>query len=65
MTGLEQIQVRLSKPDKNATKCIKCKRTIHHGDLTNCGEMCDDCYFEEWGEEIEKHPISSPLNKFG
>ena len=23
-------------------------------------EVCDDCYYGEWGEELEKHPIITP-----
>jgi len=22
--------------------------------------LCSDCYFEEWGAEIDKHPIITP-----
>lgn len=50
--------------DKFGTRCIKCDQPISD-ETTGIqkvakGFMCDDCYFEMLGEEIEKHPIGSP-----
>jgi hypothetical protein len=27
--------------------------------------VCSDCYFEKWGDEIEKHPIAMPRRRRG
>lgn len=63
-TGFKQTQDVLKKIRNNGTKCIKCKKpissTVTGIQKVRDGYMCDDCYFDALGEEIEKHPIVSP-----
>jgi hypothetical protein len=47
--------------DRFGTCCIKCKDPvdidINGMQKVKDGYMCDDCYFEELSNEVEKHPI--------
>lgn len=62
-TGLEQIKKILKKLDRAFPICIECKKNVGFHQVKD-GYMCDDCYYDALGEEIEKHPIASP-RKFG
>lgn len=46
----------ISKMDK----CAKCKNIIDETHYINKKPVCSDCYFDAFGEEIEKHPICMP-----
>lgn len=53
--------------DDKSTKCITCKAVLNP-DITGMhkikdGYECDDCYYDHFGEEIDKHPIHNPLHK--
>ena len=58
----------LEKLKQGGTHCAnpKCKKNLeeenHPDDFRKDkrGFVCDDCYFEDFGEEIEKHPIFTP-----
>jgi hypothetical protein len=55
---------------KNPELCPKCKRPldameIQEAEIRNTMGWCDDCYYGELGEEIEKHPICSPRVRRG
>jgi len=48
----------------NPNKCYKCKTPLH-AQTTGCrdtkkGLMCDDCYFKEMSDYIDKNPINTP-----
>lgn len=57
-------KLRESLPE--GTKCSKCGKEIktespdEYPKTINNKPLCDDCWFKEVGEEIEKHPIMSP-----
>ena len=64
----EEFREYMKIPDKEEfkgmTKCKICE-VILDFEITGLqqiteGYLCDDCYFESMGEEIEKHPIISP-----
>jgi hypothetical protein len=47
------------------TKCAKCGNPLCGETETIDGKpVCDDCYFEEFGEELDKNPIGMPRLKF-
>lgn len=50
--------------DRFTTKCTACKTSLDFETTgmqkVSGGYMCDDCYFDALGEEIEKHPIGIP-----
>ena len=45
-------------------RCISCGVVIQTNitgiNKSPKGMVCDDCYYQEWGEEIEKHPVGHP-----
>lgn len=47
--------------DRFGTLCTACKKPLEFETTgmqkTSEGYMCDDCYFERLGEEVEKHPL--------
>ena len=57
------------KLDEQGTPCSKCGKKINYSTgqerLGSGNLVCSDCYFEMWGDEIEKHPIISPGIKRG
>ena len=65
-TGLEQVEkiIETMRKSGSGTCCVKCKEPvdidINGMQKVSNGFMCDDCYFEELGDEVEKHPICSP-----
>lgn len=51
-------------------RCVICQQPITgiHPDevrMVRDGPVHDDCYFEEMGNEVEKHPIRSPRVRRG
>ena len=56
---------RLLAAAQCSATCSKCKQPLDATELQErrpCGR-CDACYYEELGEEIEKHPICNPARK--
>jgi len=54
----------LEKINRPANNCCVCGNPIPVGEGANSiggKPACDDCYFGEFGEEIEKHPIVNPI----
>jgi hypothetical protein len=54
-------QIRNLSP---GTKCVACgcriQRTITGEQQTSDGPVCDDCYYKQLGEVIDKHPLGLP-----
>jgi hypothetical protein len=51
--------------NKFETICVSCRKPILDANKSQevaKGFMCDNCYFEEWGNLVEQHPIVSPRN---
>ena len=45
---------------EHCSKCgVELQETLTGKRSTPCGVACSDCYFDELGAEIEKHPIGS------
>jgi len=56
----DEDMVNLFKP----TKCMTCGVTLHES-TTGCrlvegGCQCSDCYFKDFSEELDHHPIGIP-----
>ena len=49
---------------KTVKKCASCGRvlqeTVTGNRPTDQGAMCSDCYYNDLGEAIERHPLVSP-----
>lgn len=60
---------RLTELELGALKCVYCKtvlqETITGKRKTPKGCACSDCYYEQLGRGIEKHPIASPRLRRG
>ena len=47
-------------------RCAECKQPLssgavdENGHSTSHGWLCDDCFYDRLGEEIENHPIGTP-----
>jgi len=49
--------------------CSRCNQPLQKT-VTGCrktgkGYVCSDCYFEEFGNELEKHPLFVPRKRMG
>ncbi|OGP66848.1 MAG: hypothetical protein A2031_06905 [Deltaproteobacteria bacterium RBG_19FT_COMBO_43_11] len=65
---LEQFLIELpSRREKllNVQRCAKCdtplQEAITGNRSTDKGHVCSDCYFADWSEELDKHPITKPI----
>ena len=61
---LEELRVTIDQRRsavENLQKCAIChtplQETITGNRLTDKGHVCSDCYFDLFGEELDKHPI--------
>lgn len=74
MTGLQQVRSILSRYRRDArnggphvSTCANCgiwlQDSVTGSHDTDKGPVCSDCYFKEWGDMVEKHPISSPRRR--
>ena len=59
----------LEPPQQQQVRCHRCntvlQETITGKKFTEDGPECADCYYDEIGEAIEKHPIISGGNRRG
>ena len=61
--AIARYEVKPPRGRKAAKACYRCKQTLQESRTgnraTGYGAACSDCYYEEVGELIEKHPIAS------
>ena len=50
-------------------RCDKCNKQLSSfltgKNSTKKGELCDDCYYEEFGDELDEFPIQKVTNTNG
>ncbi len=56
----EKVDTLKLSPQKCAYCDIDLQETITGKRRTPKGYACSDCYYEQLGEGVEKHPIASP-----
>jgi len=68
--GYAEFLRQLEEDLKNPPKCPCCKEPFEprvDGVRNKLGgtEVCDDCYYDVWGKEIDEHPIARPRVSHG
>lgn len=57
--GKDEALLRAGRAPAGVAKCECCGVPLQESITGNRDGLCSDCYFEDFGEELDAHPISA------